>query len=205
MAIKRFGDYEKTQAYTDFQTLPKGGYIGRILNAEVKENSNGQYIQLAVDIAEGEYKDFFMNEWKNQQGEDKKWHCNFLLNVPKDDGSERDGWTKRRFKTVIVALEDSNSGYHFDWDEQKFKGKLIGCLFNEREYEGNDGTVKKATNLAQITSVEKVRSGDFKIPADKLLNKQSTPFPQQSSAPAQSSSLPSWMSVPDNASDSMPF
>lgn len=202
MAIKRFGDYEKTQAYSEYKALPKGGYIGKILNAETKENSNGQYIQIAVDIAEGEYKDFFMNEWRAQQGEDKKWHCNYLLNVPKDDGSEKDGWTKRRFKTVIVALEDSNSGYHFDWDEQKFKGKLVGCIFNEREYQTNDGSVRRATNLAQMTSVESIRTGNFRIPEDKLLNKSSSSAP----APTQSSSnIPSWMSVPDDAPQDMPF
>ena len=89
----------------------------------------------------GNTKTFFANEYHNQQQEDKKWHCNYLLNVPNDDGTEKDGWTKRRFKTVTEALESSNTGYHFDWDEKKFKGKLIGGLFNEREYQKNDGNV----------------------------------------------------------------
>lgn len=44
MGIKRFGDYDKTQAYGDFQPLPKGGYVVRILGATVHENSNGQYV-----------------------------------------------------------------------------------------------------------------------------------------------------------------
>ena len=169
MAIKRFNDYNETQAYTDFQQLPKDGYVLRIMGAEVCENSKGEYIKISCDLAEGEYKDFYANEYRNQQQEDKKWHCNYLLNVPNDDGSEQDGWTKRRFKTVIAALEDSNPGYHFDWDEKKFKGKLVGGLFNEREYEANDRTVKRTTNLAQMCAVEKIRSKTFKLPKDKLL------------------------------------
>ena len=28
------------------------------------------------------------------------------MNVPKDDGSEKDEWTARRFKTDIEAVED---------------------------------------------------------------------------------------------------
>lgn len=196
MAIKRFGDYDKTQSYTDYQQLPKGGYVLKIMGAEVCENSKGQYVKISCDVAEGEYKDFYANEYRNQQSEYKKWHCNYLLNVPADDGSEQDGWTKRRFKTVIEALEESNNGYHFDWDEKKFKGKLIGGLFNEREYE-KDGNVRRATNLAQLCTVEKIRSGNYKIPADKLLSAGFT-----HSTPANDG----FMNIPDDITDGeLPF
>lgn len=197
MAIKRFGDYDKTKAYGDIPVLPKGGYILKIMGAEVCENQNGQYIKISCDVAEGEYRSFFTHEYTNQQQEDKKWHCNYLLNVPNDDGTERDGWTKRRFKTVTEALESSNAGYHFDWDEKKFKGKLIGGLFNEREYQKNDGGVGKAINLAQLCSVEKIRSGNYKLPDDKLLaNRPGT-------APAPSTD--DFMSIPDGSSEALPF
>ena len=196
MAIKRFGDYEKTQAYGDYQQLPKGGYVVKIMGAEVCENSNGQYIKIGCDIAEGEYKGFYANEYRSQQKEDKKWHCNYLLNVPNDDGSEKDGWTKRRFKTFTEALEESNPGYHFDWDEQKFKGKIVGALFNEREYQKNDGSIGRATNLAQICTVEKIRSGKYTLPNDKTLS-------GGSQAPASSSD--GWMNIPDGVDEALPF
>lgn len=195
MAIKRFGSYEKTQSYKEFEQLPKGGYILRIMGAEVCENSRGQYVKISCDIAEGEYKDFYAKEYKAQQTEDKKWHCNYLLNVPKDDGTEQDGWTARRFKTVIEAIEESNSGYHFDWDERKFKGKLIGGVFNEREYEKNDGTVGRATNLAQLCTVEKIREGKFKIPADKVLK-------DKDQHPASNDDF---MALPEGADEELPF
>lgn len=197
MAIKRFNDYNETQAYTDFQQLPKDGYVLRIMGAEVCENSKGEYIKISCDIAEGEYKDFYANEYRNQQQEDKKWHCNYLLNVPNDDGSEQDGWTKRRFKTVIAALEDSNPGYHFDWDEKKFKGKLVGGLFNEREYEANDRTVKRTTNLAQMCAVEKIRSKTFKLPKDKLL--------QNNKVNKQGVADDDFMQIPEGEDGSLPF
>lgn len=176
MAIKKFNSYATTKAYSDYQQLPKGGYVLRIMGAVTAESAYGQYVKISCDIAEGEYKDFFANEYRNQQKEDKKWHCNYLLNVPNDDGSEQDGWTARRFKTVIEALETSNPGYHFDWDETKFKGKLIGGLFNYREYETSNGDVRSATNLAQLCEVEKIRSGKYQLPNDRLL-KKSAPAP----------------------------
>lgn len=197
MAIKRFNDYEKTQAYGDFQQLPKGGYVLKILGVELNENSIGQYVKISCDVAEGDYKGFFANDYKTQQSEDKKWHCNYLLNVPNDDGSQQDGWTKRRFKTFTEALEESNSGYHFDWDEQKFKGKLVGGLFNEREYEKNDGSIGRFINLAQFCSVEKIRSGKFKVPDDKLLSGSKQQKPQTDSD--------GFMSVPEGVEDELPF
>lgn len=48
MAIKRFGDYEKTQAYGDYEALPKGGYVVKILGAELCSNSVGQYVKSAA-------------------------------------------------------------------------------------------------------------------------------------------------------------
>lgn len=168
MAIKHFGDYDKVQGYQDRPQLPVGGYVMRIMGAEVKENRIGQYVQVSMDIAEGQYKDFFAEDYR-AQNQNKKWHCNYLLNVPLDDGSEKDGWTKRRFKTFTEALEASNDGYHFDWDEKRFKGLMIGGLFNIREWKTDDGQRGRSTNLAQVCSVEKIRTGKYKLPKDQLL------------------------------------
>lgn len=171
MAINRFGDFDKVQSYQDRPQLPTGGYVMRIMGAEVKENRIGQYVQVSMDIAEGQYKDFFADDYRAQDNgpNGRKWHCNYLLNVPTDDGSEKDGWTKRRFKTFTDALEASNDGYHFDWDEKKFKGLMIGGLFNIREWESGDRR-GRSTNLAQVCSVEKIRTGKYKLPKDQLLS-----------------------------------
>ena len=193
--IKKFKDYEQTKSYGDYEKLPKGGYVLVIKGAEVLQNRIGDYIKISADMYEGEYIQFFTREYKNQQSEDKKWHCNYLLNIPKDDGSEQDGWTKRKFKTFTEALEESNEGYHFDWDEQKFKGKLIGGLFNEREYEGRDGAVRRSTNWANVCTLDKIRDGNFTIPDDKLLKGSAN------QAPASVA----FMDIPDGIDDELPF
>jgi hypothetical protein len=169
--IQRFKDYEDTKAYGEIQQLPKGGYELLVMGVQVENNSKGSYMKIACDISYGEYLGFFKTDYDNQQTEDKKWHCNYLLLIPNDDGSEQDGWTKRRFKTVMEAFEDSNKGYHWNWDEQTLKGKKIGGLFNIREYE-KDGKVRSATNLAQLVSVKTIKDGTFKLPEDKLINKR---------------------------------
>lgn len=213
MAIRKFSDYETTQTISDFKALPKGAYVLQIMGATTHENTNGQYIKIACDIAEGEFKGYFANDYRNQQ-ENKKWRCNFLLSVPNDDGTEQDGWTKRKFKTVIDAIEKSNNGMKFNWAESWFKNKKVGGLFNEREYEKTDGTIAKATNLAQFITIEKLRSGEFKIPEDKILNKNNNRNyssgggvynPSVSTAP-QASNNNSWVAIPDSViDDDLPF
>ena len=192
MAINRFSDYETTKAYGDFTPLPKGGYVMRIMGATAKTNSVGQYVEVEADIAEGEYAGYFKKDYEAQDKEDKIYHCRYFLNVPKDDGSEKDGWSKRRFKTFTAALEESNPGYVFDWDEKKFAGLLIGGLFNEREYEKNDGSVGRATNFKSVTSVEKIRKGDYKLPKDDLLKKKA-------------GTDTGWMDVPEGTDEELPF
>lgn len=193
--IEQFKDYNQVKAYSDFPTLPKGGYILKIMGVSVQTNSNGKYLQIGCDIAEGEYKDFFAEQYKNDQRSEKKWGCNFLLSIPKDDGSKKDGWTKRSFKTFTTALEESNNGYHFDWDEQKFKGKLIGGLFNEREYQKTDGTIGRATNLDRVCAAEKIRKGDYKLPEDKLIKKSGN----------NTSGMDGFVNVPEGTNEELPF
>ena len=176
--IKKF-DIEKTKEYGDFQMLPRGGYVCVIMDTKIEDRADGsQVIILAVDIAEGEYAAYFQQDLARQT-ENKTWHCRYWLNVPKDDGSERDEWDKRKFKTFTTSLEKSNEGYKFDWDESKFKGKLIGGLFNYREFETSSGTVGEAPNLAQFRSVDAIRKGDYKLPKDKKLANVS-PMPTSS-------------------------
>ena len=55
------------------EPLPAGGYIAKILNAEVKEYTWGEVLVVSFDIAEGEYKDFFANQYKANSNEDKMW------------------------------------------------------------------------------------------------------------------------------------
>lgn len=196
--MKKLNGYESAQAYSDTERLPVGGYVLKIMDVKYQENDWGDVILLSFDIAEGEHKDFFAANYKAQTGEDKKWKGTYRLRVPKNDGSEQDNWTMRRFKTVLGAFEDSNSGYHWNWDEQTIKGKLIGALFNNKEYEFN-GRHGFFTNCHSLVTVEKIRSGKFEVPADTLLKGNSQQNNRQSDIGTD------FMQIPDGIDEELPF
>ncbi len=106
----------------------------------------------------------------------------------------------RRFKTVMTNFEESNKGYHWNWNEQTLKGLMIGALFNNKEYEV-DGRRGFFTNCHSLVTTEKIRSGKFEVPADTLLK----------SGPSQNYGTPSsvgdgFMNIPDDVSDEgLPF
>lgn len=169
--IKRYNGF-KAEKITATRTLPAGGYISRIYSAKVEDYSWGQVLVVSFDIAEGEYKDFFTEQYRSNKNEDKKWKGTLRLTVP-DENSQYFENNRRSFNNFIFALEDSNRGYHFDWDESKFKGKMLGVLFRNREWEW-DGKTGWTTECAGSCSVDDIRNGDFKIPADKPLNNGAT-------------------------------
>ena len=75
----------------------------------------------------------------------------------------------RKLKSARTAVEEGNDGYKWGWNENSLIGKLVGGLFGNKEYEYN-GRIGFYTDCRAFCSVEKIRSGEFEIPKDKLLN-----------------------------------
>ena len=171
--MRPFNNYETTQTISARAQLPVGSYICRILKAEEKvyNSSKGEWhkLEISFDISEGEHKDFYANDYKAQTGEDKKWKGVMRMNIPTDDGSEADGWAKRSFKTNILAIEDSNSGYHWDWNEAQLKGKTVGIVFRSEEWEYNGKRGWRTAPFKMVPAAD-VKSGNIKIPDPKPLN-----------------------------------
>lgn len=175
--MKAFNGYEEVKPITEKQVLPVGGYIVKIKAAQVKtykgQNGDFEKLEIAFDIAEGDYKGFYQNDFDAQQNEDKRWKGVLRQYIPTDDGSENDNRTKAYFKTMIEAVEDSNDGYHWDWDEKKLKGKIVGCVFRNEEWEFN-GMTGWRTAPFKFIQADLVREGKFKLPKDKPLANKST-------------------------------
>ena len=155
--------------------LPAGGYVAIILDAEEKEYSWGCVLVISFDILEGEFKDFFKQNYKANTREDKKWKGVYRLTVPQESNQWYDS-QKRTFGNAIACIEESNNGYHWNWDEKTLKGKTVGVLFRNFEYdvEGNTGW---STECCSLASVEDIREGNFKMPKDKPLKKKATAMP----------------------------
>lgn len=193
--MKKRNSFNRENVYRETEKLPVGGYVIKIINAKEETFDWGSRLAIAFDIEEGEYKGFYNKNFQEQTGEDKKWKGVFRLNIPKEDGSEQDAWTQKKFNTTIVNIEESNNGYFWDWDESKLKGKLVGAIFNNKEYEMN-GRRGFYTACHSFLPVETIRSGKFKIPNDTLL-RGTTATPKTDSE--------GFMNIPEGANEEIPF
>ena len=160
-------NWESVKASTERVPLPKGGYIVKILDAKQVDTEWSSKLYVSVDIVDGEYRDFYANDYRSQTQEDKKWKGVLHQYIPKDDGSIKDGWTKSSFKAMTDSIEVSNSGYHWDWDEAHLKGKVVGCLFRLEEWVMDDGREGWKAQPFKFVPVDTIKSGKFKVPADK--------------------------------------
>lgn len=166
--MKQFSGFEAKKAAGAREIIPAGGYVAKVLDAQEVTYDWGSILLISFDIADGQYKDFFAKDYKEQDREDKKWRGTYRLRIPKDDGSEQDGWSKRAFNNAIFCFEDGNPGYHWNWDEGTLKGKTVGVLFRNREWEMN-GNTGWTTECCALACVGDIRGGNFKMPKDKPL------------------------------------
>ena len=76
----------------------------------------------------------------------------------------------KMLKGFITAVENSNSGFEYNWDKDidQLKGKKVGLVFGLEEYEDQEGKLKTATKLTQFRSLDKI--DNVKIPRVKLLD-----------------------------------
>lgn len=166
---------------------------------EAGKDGNSDMIRLQFDVAEGEHKGFFKAQYEANTNEDKKYKGNATVYVPTDDGSEKDGWTKRSFAGWTSAFEDSNSGYSWDWDEKKWKGKLIGIVF------GETGTVINGKEIVYTeprfaVAAQQVRDG--KAPVAKFKSKNGYTGTASSTS---GSSSDGFINIPDGQVEELPF
>lgn len=192
--MKKFSKFDTAQVKTGslFDPLPKGAYVIKIVKAKETPNKNGDgsHIKVAFDIAEGDYQDFYKKQFDSITDEDKHWPYDGVHNlVAPDDNSPQ--WMIDNFGTFIAALEDSNDGYHWDWNEEKWKGLVIGALFRIEQTE-KDGNIYDHTRPFWFRDAATIRSGKYgKLPKDKLV----TPKP----------SANDFINIPDDAADEIPF
>lgn len=169
-------NWDSVKPLSEREELPVDGYIVRIVDAKVKTyTSNGKSfdkLEIAFDIANGEYTGYFANDFRSQTFENKKWKGVLRQYTPKDDGSEKDELTKSIFKSMTDAIEESNAGYHWDWNEAGLKGKIVGCIFRNEEWEFNGRSGWKAQPF-KFVPAETISSGKFKIPKEKPLKNKS--------------------------------
>lgn len=180
--MKKPQNWENVQAARERVPLPAGAYLIKIIDAKQEDVTAKDdpgtvlfsVLKIGLDITEGEFAGYYQNDYSAQQKEDKRWKGVLRQYLPKDDGTEKDGWTASALKALVEAVEESNPGFHFDWDEKKLKGKLAGCLFRSEEW-AFDGRTGWTTRPLKLISVETLRSGKYRLPKEKPLPENKRP------------------------------
>ena len=54
-------DFSQVDEAKDFELLPVGGYICKILRVE--DHPDREYLRIEFDIVDGKYKDYFLNNY----------------------------------------------------------------------------------------------------------------------------------------------
>ena len=160
--MRKIENWENIKENTGFKKLPVGGYVVKILDA--KDVPEKEYLKISFDIAKGDEKGFFAEAYKEDTRQDKKWpNAGSFVRSYKQSA-------EAMFKGFANAVEASNKGFKFNFDEAALKGKLVGVVIGEEEYVNQKGAVRTRTYVNAVRSVETIEKGDFKIPELKKLD-----------------------------------
>ena len=192
--MQKPSNYDQALPYTDSMKLPVGGYVCRILQAkEIGPTAfSSGYLEVIFDIAEGEQAGFYRRNYDAQQA-NKRWKGTYRLWSPDNSGSEQDNRANRSMKTFFNAVEGSNPGYVWNWNEASLVDKSFGAVFGEREFLTQDEKIATVVEIQRVKTADEIRSGNYTIPEIRRL-KQDAPIEGTSFTP-----------VPDDIDENLPF
>lgn len=160
--MKAISNFDKIQENGSFEKLPVGGYIVKIL--AVDDVPEKEYLKIFFDINEGEKKGFFTKAFKEDTRAEKKWpNAGSFIRSYKEKALPM-------FKGFTNAIENSNKGYSWNFDEKSLVNKVVGLVIGEEEYLNQKGQVRKRTYVSAVRSVDTIKKGDFTVPELKKLD-----------------------------------
>lgn len=177
----------------DFDVLPAGGYIARIV--EIDDRTWSGHSEPAhmihMDIAEGEHMGIYK---KNNAASDKDRWLTYWFAEPMPGSPE---WLLSKVGGIQTSLMESNDIVNLG-DPHTWKNKYVGVVVGDEEAESNSGTVYTRPYVSYICSVGRIRKGEnqpggYKIPKLKTL---------KAPRPLASTEMPDSFSA---AEDDIPF
>lgn len=155
----------------EYDNPTPGGYIGVICDyqdvAALNQYGKGMYLKLFWDFAEGPFQGS-VNEAYMRLG--------YWLGYGTFIRSYKSEQALTHFKAFKTCLEVSNPRYTFSTSNlDGMKGKRIGIVLGEEEYQKRDGSVGNRLYVAAVRSVKAIQAGDFKVPALKKLAVSAVP------------------------------
>lgn len=189
MAISKRKDYDSVTSFGvgGFQSLPKGGYITRIIKAEETQDKHGNpMVHVAFDIIDGEYTGYFMKlfEGRKKNNTDPNREVKYPFEgqawIPVNDYQDPSK-THRKFKGLCTALEESGADIWTPSGELNLNNVMnaeVGVVYQREEVEKNDksGTYWRTVPYC-FRSVSTIESGeDYYIPDDKPFEAKSDDY-----------------------------
>jgi len=167
--LKKPSEWDKVEGieFGDFEILELGGHEVVIKDAYeyTNEKTGNTSLKIEVDIAGNDKQaGFYQKQYDNNISSDRKWPngaCKYI-SLKEDENCVA------LFKGFTTAVENSNSGYKWNFDEKTLIGKKICGVFGLEEYTKQDGTVGTIVKLTQFRSLDKLK--EVQIPKVKLLN-----------------------------------
>lgn len=165
--MKVISGFESKAPSAQNTMLPKGLYIAQIKAVKLEGQEPDQQIVLRVDIIEGDFANYYTDRYNSDKEAGGKYEVrykgDYKLQIPAENNPKRQhfDWDYRTFQNAIWAIEDSNDGYHWNWDENTLKGKTVGINVREGSYNGFP-----YTKIGRLESVKMIRAGKCKVMKD---------------------------------------
>lgn len=185
---------DNVKAADEYKDVTAGGYVAKIMDVEV--NQEKQYLRLMLDIAEGEFKDYYTDLYERKDF--------WLLNLYRSYKQKALPF----FKQFIDAVQASNPRYKWNGDETKLINKLVGIVLQEEEYTKSTGEMGVRLVVSKTLPVSDIREGKFSVPERKEMNhgsleEEKSPVP--AAPPNMEAAKEGFMQVPDNMEEGLPF
>lgn len=176
--FRKPSDYDSAPSYSsDSIRIPAGGYLCQILKMEESTTRDGKtpIVKVFYDVCEGAFSGYFSRLYKlnkqNPNGKEVKWKGVYTVFPQTKEGATNGAW-----KGLLENIEQSN-GYKINWsaDYDQFKGKKIGLLLREEEFESNiDGTIITVVRAFASRKYDTIRDGEFEMPQKKTAKASNT-------------------------------
>ena len=196
--MKLPSDYEQTQAVEGSggsRRLPADGYVCKVCDVKETKTVDGRpMLELWLDVFEGPYKEFFAQQYSaaiRYGNSNPKWRCIYRQPLIRKDGT-----TNPCFKGMITAVSDSNPNavivHQGNLNVEAMRNCVVGCVFKEEHSVWQSREIIRAVPDSVI-DVKKIRKGEFKVPAPKLLT------------PEEKAELQGFTTMTAEADDTPPF
>lgn len=164
--MKRIENWDSIVESTSFKRLTPNGYIVKILNVE--DHPEKEYLKICFDIVKGDDKGYFKKQYDGDTRKERKWpNAGTFIRSYKDSAASM-------FKGFTNAVEKSNKGYKWDFDEKTLVNKVVGLIIADEQYQNQKGQVRVRNYVAAVRSIETIEKGEYEIPALKELTTTKT-------------------------------